>query len=376
MPARSTASAAWTTARRSPTTTKKRSPASTRCPRSLAYAEWNKHKINFIDTPGMANFLSDARAALRVADAALVVVDAVAGVEVSTEKVWAAADELELPRLVVLNRLDRERASLERSLESLRAVFGRAVVPMQLPIGEEKGFRGVVDLVAMKAWTFATDGSGKPTEGADSRRAGGARRRRAREALIEMVAEADDALMEKFFDAGTLTQEELRRGLKRGDRGRRGSSRVLCTSATAQHRHAAAARRDRRLRAVAGRAAVQARRRQDRRARSRVEAADNGPAAAFVWKTVADPFAGRITMFRVVSGTLKADSTVQNVTQGRARAARPLRAAAGQDADERARDQGRRHRRRREAEGDADQRPARRQGGRRSRCRRSSSRSR
>ena len=87
---------------------------------SLAYVEWNKHKINFIDTPGMANFLSDARAALRVADAALVVVDAVAGVEVSTEKIWAAAEELGVPRIVVLNRLDRERASLERSLESLR----------------------------------------------------------------------------------------------------------------------------------------------------------------------------------------------------------------------------------------------------------------
>src|SRR5881398_1599594 len=92
---------------------------------SLAYAEWNKTKINFIDTPGMANFLSDARAALRVADAALVVVDAVAGVEVSTEKAWAAADELSLPRLIVLNRVDRERASLTRSLESLRTVFGR-----------------------------------------------------------------------------------------------------------------------------------------------------------------------------------------------------------------------------------------------------------
>src|SRR5829696_3070748 len=131
---------------------------------ALAYAEWNKAKINFIDTPGMANFLSDARAALRVADAA-VVVDAVAGVEVSTEKVWTAAEELQVPRLVVLNRLDRERASLERSLESLRAVFGRTVVPIQLPIGEEKTFRGVVDLVAMKALTFANDGSGRPVDG-------------------------------------------------------------------------------------------------------------------------------------------------------------------------------------------------------------------
>src|SRR5437764_9370327 len=120
----------------------------------LAYAEWNKTKINFIDTPGMANFLSDARAALRVVEAALVVVDAVAGVEVSTEKVWAEADELSVPRIVILNRVDRERASLDRSLESLHGVFGRAVVPIQLPIGEEKNFKGVVDLVTMKAYTF------------------------------------------------------------------------------------------------------------------------------------------------------------------------------------------------------------------------------
>ena len=105
---------------------------------SLAYAEWNKHKINLIDTPGIGNFLSDARAALHVADAALVVVDAVAGVMVQTEKVWAAAEELGLPRLVVVNRLDRERASLERTLQSLRDACNRTVIPIQLPIGEER----------------------------------------------------------------------------------------------------------------------------------------------------------------------------------------------------------------------------------------------
>src|SRR3970040_899794 len=99
---------------------------------SLAYAEWNKQKINFIDTPGMANFLSDARAALRVVDAALVVIDAVHGAEVSTEKIWAAADELEVPRIVVLNRLDRERASVDRSIDSLGGVFVRTVLPIQL----------------------------------------------------------------------------------------------------------------------------------------------------------------------------------------------------------------------------------------------------
>src|SRR5438876_2109000 len=132
---------------------------------SLAYAEWNKVKINLIDTPGIGNFLSDARAALHVADAVLVVVDAVAGVMVQTEKVWAAADELGLPRLVVVNRLDRERASLERTLQSLHAACNRTVVPVQLPIGEEKAFKGVVDLVSKKAFVFQTDESGKMTAG-------------------------------------------------------------------------------------------------------------------------------------------------------------------------------------------------------------------
>src|SRR6184192_3812119 len=119
---------------------------------SLAYAEWNKTKINFLDTPGMANFFADTRAGLRVADAALLVVDAVSGVQVQTEKTWQAAEELGLPRLVVVNRMDRERASLERTLASIRGTLNRAVVPIQLPIGEEKSFRGVVDLVAEKAY--------------------------------------------------------------------------------------------------------------------------------------------------------------------------------------------------------------------------------
>src|SRR6202049_746526 len=117
---------------------------------SLAYAEWNKTKINLIETPGVGNFLSDARAALHVADAAAVVVDAVSGPMVQTEKVWEAAEELGLPRVVVLNRLDRERASLSRSLDALRVVCNRTVIPIQLPIGEEKSFRGIVDLATRK----------------------------------------------------------------------------------------------------------------------------------------------------------------------------------------------------------------------------------
>jgi elongation factor G len=279
---------------------------------ALAYAEWNKTKINLIDTPGMANFLSDAKAALRVADAALVVVDAVAGVEVSTEKIWTAAEEFETPRIIVLNRLDRERASLERSLDSLRADFGRTVVPIQLPIGEEKKFRGVIDLVAMKAWTYPQDGTGKGSEGPVPAEMEGAATT-AREALIEMVAEADDLLMEKFFDAGTLTQEELLSGLKRGIAAGRVFP-VVCASATANiaiqplldaivaYVESPAER---------GMGVTNAKSGEE----SRVKASDSGPLAAFVWKTVADPFAGRITLFRVVSGALKADSTVANVTR-------------------------------------------------------------
>jgi len=279
---------------------------------SVAYAEWNKHKINFIDTPGMANFLSDARAALRVADAALVVVDAVHGAEVSTEKIWAAADELEIPRIIVLNRLDRERASLDRSLQSLRGVFGRTVVPLQLPIGEEKRFCGVVDLVSMKGWTFATDGSGKPSETPVPAELEGPAKT-AREALIEMVAEADDTLMERFFDAGTLTQEELVAGLKRAVSAGRVFP-VLCASAASNIGMPLL------LDAILAYAPSPAERQfkgQDARSGEArgVEAVDSGPAAAFIWKTVADPFAGRITMFRVLSGSLKADSTVQNLTK-------------------------------------------------------------
>src|SRR4030095_7020233 len=126
---------------------------------SLAYAEWQKTKINFIDTPGFANFLTDARSALRVVEAALLVVDAVAGVEVQTEKLWSESASLGLPRIVVVNRLDRDRSSLDRTLESLRRDCGREIIPVQLPLGEEKAFIGVVDLVKMKAQTFGADGT-------------------------------------------------------------------------------------------------------------------------------------------------------------------------------------------------------------------------
>src|SRR5688572_14871337 len=181
---------------------------------AVAFAEWKDTKINLIDTPGFGIFLMEAKSALRVADAAMVVLSGVTGVEVSTEKVWKFADEFELPRVVVINKLDRERSSATRVLDTLQQKFSKSVTPVQLPIGEEKDFAGVVDLVSMKAYIYAKDGSGKHTEEdipADLK----AQASEWREKLIEKVAEGDDTLMERFFEQGGLSQEELLEGLQR-----------------------------------------------------------------------------------------------------------------------------------------------------------------
>ena len=279
---------------------------------SLAYAEWNKSKINLIDTPGFGNFFADARAAIHVADAALIVVDGVAGVEVQTEKAWEACEERQLPRLVVVNRLDRDRSSLERTLDNLRLTLGRTIVPIQLPIGDEKNFKGVVDLVTMKTYTYGADGSGKFSNDESVPISMLEAIKSAREMLVEMVAEADETLMEHFFEAGTLTEDELVKGLAAATR----SAKIfplVCTSGAANigaqplmdaiiaYLPSPA---ERPFAAIVNGEKVSK------------TADDKAPYAAFVWKTVADQFAGRITMFRVYQGCLKADSTVNNVTQG------------------------------------------------------------
>jgi elongation factor G len=282
----------------------------------LAWAEWNKTKINIVDTPGIANFLSETRAAMTVTDAAVVVVDAVAGVEVQTEAVWRIAAEREQPRLIVLNRLDRERASLERSLESLRAAFGRTVVPVALPLGEERNFSGVIDLVGMKSLTFKMDGTGTMTTG-DVPANQQSEASQARDALVELIAEADDALMERFFEEGTLANDEVVSGLKRGIAAGRLFP-VICTSALQNVGVQALldaivsylpSPADRPFKAVGRRGGPRDGETID------VPASEDAPYSAFVWKTVADPFAGRITLFRVVTGVLKSDSTVNNVTR-------------------------------------------------------------
>src|SRR5258708_20505775 len=178
-----------------------------------AFAEWQNTKINLIDTPGFGIFVMETRTAMRVVDSAAVVVSGVTGVEVSTERVWKFADEFELPRIVVINKMDRERASFSRTLEAVQKKFGKNVVPIQLPIGEEKDFSGVIDLVSMTAWKYAGD-SGK-FEKIDIPADQKAEADEWRAQLIEKVAEGDDTLMERFFEQGGLSQEELLDGLKR-----------------------------------------------------------------------------------------------------------------------------------------------------------------
>ena len=277
---------------------------------SLAFAEWRKTKINLLDTPGVGNFFADALAGLRVADAALVVVDAVAGAAVQTEKAWAAAEALGLPRLVAVNRLDRDRASLERAIVSLRRTCHRGVMPVHLPINEGDACTGIVDVVGMKAVTAPVDG-GPAVEGPIPDALVG-EAQAARTALIEAVAEADETLMERFFDSGTLNDHDLITGLQRAT----AAGTIFPAVCTAALRNIgveallnailswlpSAADRPFHALDVSGSTVTR-------------PVSEAAPTAAFVWKTVADQFAGRITIFRVYQGTLAADSTVRNATR-------------------------------------------------------------
>jgi elongation factor G len=279
----------------------------------VAFGEWKKAKLNLLDAPGYANFLSEAQAALRVADAALVVVDAVAGVEVQTEKVWAYAEQYGLPRIVAVNRMDRERASFARSLDSLKRSFGRSVIPLAVPLGEEKGFVGVADLLTEKADVYADDQSGTfqavelPESVRDAARSW-------RDKLVELVAETDEALMEEFFEKGGLPLEDLLRGLRQAILARRIVPVLPTSSLRNVGAHPLLDACAQLLPSAADRGPVRGK---DPATGAEVERAPapDAPLSAFVFKTLADPHAGRVSLFRVFSGTLKADSVVHNASR-------------------------------------------------------------
>jgi elongation factor G len=280
---------------------------------ALAFAEWKRAKINLIDTPGYNNFLSEARAALRVVEAAIVVADAVAGVEVQTEKVWGYAEEYGLARLILVNRMDRENASFERALESVGRSFGRAAVPLAIPVGQEKGFEGIVDLVAEKAHLYGDDASGKvrvadiPEVLRDAARA-------AREKLVEMVAESNEDLMEEFFEKGTLPQDDLVRGLRQAVVAGKIFPVLPASSMLNVGLHAVLDATVDLLPSPADRGEATGTDPGTKAEASRRPAAD-APLSAFVFKTLVDPHAGRVSVFRVYSGSVKADSGIHNATR-------------------------------------------------------------
>lgn len=282
---------------------------------ALAHLEHRETKINFIDSPGYAAFISHARPALRVADCALVVVHGVRGVEVQTEKGWAFANEFILPRVMVINALDKEHADFGASLESAQHTFSRAIIPFTLPIGKEKDFRGVVDVVHQKAYEFDEHGKAKevplPETGRDVLE-------KTRERLIELVAESDDALMEKYFEDGTLPDEDVIPGIKRAIANSKlcpvfaASSATLVGLATLLDGIIDYAPNPATHEAEHGRASVDS----DGTEKISRKYADSEPFSAYVFRTIADPFAGRINVMRIISGKVVHDANVFNSSRG------------------------------------------------------------
>ena len=275
---------------------------------SVCIAEWAGQKLNLIDTPGAEDFYGDLHSVLRIVDAVIVVVDATTGVEGGTEKVWEVADKYELPRLIFVNKMDKENASFENSLASIEETLETRAVPIQLPIGEEAAFSGVVDFVQMGAF-LAPDGN-KRVAKTDVPDALAAPAEEAREALVEVAAESDDALIEKFFE-GELSDEEIQDGLKTGIFENQFVP-VLCGSA---------------LKNIGVQqvmdtlmdcfpSPVDAGLVEGVDASETREPSADAPMSAVVFKTIADPFAGQLSFFRVYSGTLQGDTQVSNATRG------------------------------------------------------------
>jgi len=281
---------------------------------ALAYAEWGKTKINLIDTPGFNIFLHETEAALAAAESALLLVHGVAGKEVQTEKTWGFCEKYALPRVLLINQLDRDRASFERTLAGLREAFGRSIIPVQLPLGEERGFKGVIDLVRMKAALYDSNGSGKSTE-ADIPSEHADTASEAHEALVEMVAEGNDKLMEEFFEKGTIPLEDLVPGLKQAIAERR----LVPVLASAGLPNIGS---DALLNFIVDYLPAPSERGEveglDREGGSSVKrkVADDQPVSAFVFKTMADPFAGRVSYFKVMSGVVKNDAVLTNFKRG------------------------------------------------------------
>ena len=280
---------------------------------AVAFCEWKGHRINLVDTPGFSNFLADTRSAVRVLDTALILMSAASGVKVTTTKVWGYAEAEGVPRVLYVNKMDRDRANFPRVLEDARKNLSAHATPVMLPMGAEAAFRGVITLLSMRALTSAPDGTGKVSEGpipAEFAKEAEA----ARHALLEHVAESDDALLEKYLETGTLEEADLKAGLRRAILLGKLIP-VCCGSATkvvgiqalldfiAEY-----------LPSPADRPPVEG---TDPKTKQRVSRPplEEAPLVAQVFKTFADPYAGKISLVRVYGGVLSADTPVYNATR-------------------------------------------------------------
>jgi elongation factor G len=280
---------------------------------SFNHLEWNKHKINIIDTPGDANFIIDTKNSLQAVDGVVIVVDAVSGVEVQTEKVWEYASQFGLSRLFFISKMDRERASFSQSLADIQKILTPKAIPLTLPIGSEGSFAGVVDLMTMKAFYFENNSSGKIREDEIPSYLQ-AEVKNAKEKLVEVIAESDDALLEKYLEGQELSPEELSQGLRKGVLNKTIFP-ILCGSglknmgiqplldAIIQC-----------LPSPIDRGPAKGIHPTTKEEESR-QPLEEEPFSAFVFKTIADPYAGKLTIFRVWSGNLQSDSNLYNANK-------------------------------------------------------------
>ena len=272
----------------------------------VAFIEQGKTKINFLDTPGKGIFIQDARNSMRVADAVLILLDAVSGVEVQTEKVFQYSEEFNLPIVFVINKLDRENADFERAVTSVQEHFGRTSIPVQQPVGKEKQLSGLIDLINLQACQYSQDGEGKatPCEITDSHKD---TVQKGHDAIVEMVAEGDDQLMEQFFDQGTIRKEDLIPAFKQAVSERKifpifASSALLNFGAYDL------------IRGIidyfpSPKDSVPKLIDEDD---LRKEGEKEKTVSTYIFKTLSDPFAGRLSYLKVVSGILKNDATLTN----------------------------------------------------------------
>jgi elongation factor G len=273
---------------------------------SVLPVEYNDIKINILDTPGYNDFVGEVVTALRVVECAVFLVDSVSGLEVGTETAWQHADQFNLPRILVVNKMDRENANFQKAMSSVAEFSATRLIPAQLPWGEKQGFQGVIDLLSMKAFKgngkIATEIPDEYKQAAES----------AHTALVEAAAEGEDSLLEKYLENGELTTEEIKRGLHKVI-GSGGFIPVFCTAASSEV--GIGPLLDAIVSLVPSPSEASAAVGLSKDGEVKLDPSDAGPLAVYLWKTTADPFVGKQTFFRIYSGTLNSDSRVWNQTK-------------------------------------------------------------